>query len=371
MSQKVINKQEDNRQKIKRIERRFESLRTALAILIAVGLVLIVISLVSKQPVEAIRTLLIGPLTNIRQFGNVILFMIPLTFTGLAVSIVFKSNRFNLAADGAFYFGTMAATMVGISSPFPPFITIILALLAGLISGAIIGFIPAVLNRKFGTSELVVSLMLNYVVSYFVMFLFINVFRDADSTNLETLPLAAGVNLGVLFNLGRANIHWGLVIALVIVAIAYIVLFRTKWGYSLRTTGENEKFARYSGLKTGKIIMTAQVIGIALAGLGGSVEMLGRFTTFKFDKSQGYGFDGVLIATLARNNPLFVPLAAFFLAYIRVGADLINLSTDVPAEIISIIQASIILLISAKSFLNQWKQRQIVKETMSHQEEEQ
>lgn len=369
MSNKVLNAQEENRKKVKRIEAKFETLRTGLAILIAIALVLVIISLVSSQPIEAIKTLLIGPVSSARQFGNVIILMIPLTFAGLAISIVFKSNRFNLAADGAFYFGSMIATIVGITSSFPSWLTVIMALFCGLISGAIIGFIPAYLNKKFKTSELVISLMMNYILNYFVLFLFINIFRNKDSAILETLPLQEGVNLGILFRLGKVRVHWGFLIAIVLTVIAYIILYKTKWGYALRSTGINEKFAKYTGLKTASIIMFAQVIGTAIAGLGGAIEMLGRYNTFRFDRSQGYGFDGVIIAALAKNNPMYVPLAAFFLAYIRIGADMINLTTDVPAEIIAFVQASIILLISAKSFLSKWKQRGIVKSTMASIEE--
>lgn len=369
MSQDKRNLQEENRKKIKRIEAKFEALRTALAILIAIAIVLVIISLVSAEPLEAIKTLLIGPLTNMRQFGNVVMLMIPLTFTGLALSIVFKSNRINLSADGAFYLGSMVATIIGITSNLPTYLTVILAMAAGLICGAVIGFIPAYLNRKFQTSELVNSLMLNYIVSHFVLFLFINIFRNKDAAILETLPLKEGVDLGVIFRLGKVKIHWGFAIIIILTVLSYIVLYKTKWGYALRTTGSNEKFARYSGLKTGTVILLAQVIGTAIAGLGGAVEMLGRYSTFKFDRSPLFGFDGILIAALSRNNPIYVPLAAFFLAYIRIGADMINLTTDVPAEIISFVQASIILLVSAKSFLSKWKQKGIVKSTMESVEE--
>lgn len=365
MSQKLITQQDATRRKVKGIEARFEAYRTALAILISLSLVLLVISLVSSSPFEAITLLLIGPLTNLRQFGYVILTMIPILFTGLAIMIVFKSNRFNLAVDGAFYLSMIVAAAIGITSKFSAPITIVLALLAGLGVGAFLGFVPSFLNKVANTSELVVSLMQNYIVGHLVLYLFINVLRDKNSTNLETLPLKPGVNLGSLMRFGRVNIHWGLIIALVLLILSYIVLYRTKWGYALRSTGVNERFAKYTGLNTATIIIISQVIGTAIAGLGGAVEMLGRYPTFRLVKSPGYGFDGVMLTTLARGNPIYLPFAAFFLAYIRIGADMINFATDVPAELIYLVQSAIILLISAKSFLNTWKQRSIVRETIS------
>ena len=145
--------------------------------------------------------------------------------------------------------------------------------------------------------------------------------------------------------------------------LCYIFLYKTKWGYALRATGENEKFALYSGIPVTKVVIWAQIIGTALAGLGGSVEMLGMHSTFKWTASPGYGFDGVIIATLARNNPGLVPFAAFFLAYVRTGADILNRTSDIPAEIISIVQATIIVLVAAEAFLSKWKEKQIVKQT--------
>lgn len=364
MSQKVVKQQDATRKKVRQIEQRFEIYRTTLAILISLALVFVVMMLTSKDPVNAMTLLLIGPITEIRQFGNVILTMIPIMFTGLAITIVFKTNRFNLATDGAFYLGMMVASMVAITSKFSPWITIILALLSGLLVGAILGFIPAILNKIANTSELVISLMQNYVVGHLVLYLFINVFRNPGSSALETFPLQTGANLGILAKFGRVNIHWGLVIGLILIVISYLVIYRTKAGYALRTTGLNEKFAKYTGLDTPKIIIITQVIGTAIAGFGGAVEILGRYTTFKFMKSPGFGFDGILLSILAKNNPIYIPFSAFFLAYIRVGADMVNLRTDVPSEIIFLVQATIILLISAKSFLNKWQQRSIVKGTI-------
>lgn len=362
MSQKDV--QFEIRKKVTQIEGRFEVLRTVLAVGIAMVIVLAVIALVSKQPFTAIRTLLIGPLTNPRQFGNVLVLMIPLMFTGLALTIVFKSERFNLVADSAFYLGSLIAVFIGIFSSLPPLLTVLLALVMGGVGGMFLGYIPATLRKRFGANELVTSLMLNYVVGYFVLYVFSNIVRDPSQNTQMSYPLPDGVNLGSMFTLGRTNIHWGMVIGLLLSVVAYLVMFKTKWGYSLRATGLNEKFAKYTGLDTAKVVLMAQVIGTGVAGLGGAVEMLGNHRTFKWATSQHYGFDGVILAALSRNNPRYVPFAAFFLAYIRIGADMVNLTSDVPAEIISVVQATIILLIAAKSFLSKWKQREIVKATV-------
>lgn len=347
------------RREVKKIESRFEILRTILSLVIALAIVLVIVAFVSKEPLEAIKTLLLGPLSSVRRFADVVQLMIPLSFCGLAITMVFKTKRYNLSADSAFFMGLMVATIVGCFSPFPPFITIILALVLGYLVGCLIGFIPAILGEKFYTDPLVISLMLNYVVGFFVNYLFNYVVRDPYKANMQSLPLQKGVNLGAL--VPKTRIHYGLFIMIACVVICYIILYKTKKGYAVRMTGENEKFARYVSIPVGSVIVGAQTLGTGLAGLGGAVEMIGAYTTFKWQMSPAYGFDGVILATLARNNPLGVPFAAFFLAYIRVGADILNRTSDIPAEIVSVVQATVILLIAAQAFLSRWKQRAIVK----------
>lgn len=340
---------------------RFEVIRTIVAILISLAIVTVIIFLVSDSPIVAIQSLLFGPLTSMKRFANVIELMIPLTFTGLAITIVFKTQRFNLAADSAFFMGSMVALLVGLYSPFPPIATVPLALLAAMLAGAVIGYIPAIIRHKFGANELVTSLMLNYVVGFFVNYIFQYKVRDPQKASMQSLPLPAGVNLGNL--IPGTRIHWGLIIMIVVVLISWIVMYRTRWGYQLRVTGSNEKFAKYSGMRVSLIVILTQAIGTGIAGLGGAVEMLGIHKTFRWSASPGYGFDGVIMSTLARGNPALVPLASFFIAYVRVGADILNRSSNIPSEIVAIIQATIILLVGAQSFLARMRHKALVKQT--------
>lgn len=344
-----------------KLQQRFEVLRTMMAILIAVAIVLVMLLLVSDEPFVAISSLLFGPLTSMRRFANVIELMIPLTFTGLAITVVFKTKRFNLAADSAFFIGSMTALIVALKVNLPPVPTIIVAMLASAVVGGIVGFIPAIIRSKFGADELVTSLMLNYIVGFFVNYLFNFHFRDPQKASLQTYPLPQGTNLSVI--VPGTRIHSGFIIMIVLVIVTWYVMYRTKWGYELRAAGANEKFAKYAGMQVGFVVLAAQVIGTAIAGLGGAVEMLGLHKTFRWTKSPGYGFDGVIMATLARGNPAFVPFAAFFLAYVRVGADILNRTTSIPVEIVAIIQAAIILLVAAQSFLAKSRHRSIVKQT--------
>lgn len=342
------------------IDTRFEILRTVSAIGIALAIVLVIVAFVSSNPIEAITALLLGPVSSLRRFGNVIELMIPLTFTGLAVSVILKTNRFNLSSEGAFFLGGIVATWIAIMSPFSPMITIILIVVATLLVGALVGFIPAILNKKFYANELVTSLMLNYIVAYFVKYLLNNKLRDTSKSIIQSLPIPKDVRLSLL--IPGTRIHVGLLVMILLVVAAWLIIYKTKWGYALRATGANEKFAVYTGIKVSTVVLLAQMIGTAIAGLGGGIEILGMYSSFQWLETPGYGFDGVIISTLARGNPAMVPLSAFFLAYVRVGADILNRTSDIPAEIVSIVQATIILLIAAKAFLAKRKHKMVVKQ---------
>lgn len=354
-----------NKSKAKFNNALFEVLRTLIAIVIALLIVIVIVLLISDNPWEAMAELLLGPVKSAVRIGNVLELMIPLSFCGLAISLTFRAKQYNLVADSAFYAGGLVACIVGIFSPLPPGITIILCMLAGSLVGCVLGYIPAIMKVKFGAMELVSSLMLNYIVGYIGLYIFNNPIRDVSKSTQQSMPLKDGVLLAKLFPESKMRIHWGLFIMLACVIVCTIMMFRMKKGYELRMTGSNENFAFYSGIRTSSVVIGAQVIGAGIAGLGGSVEILGMYSdAFRWVSSPGYGFDGVIIAALAHNNPGLVPFCALFLAYIRVGADAMNRSSDILSEIISIIQATIILLIAAQAFLGRWKQKMVVKQTI-------
>lgn len=338
----------------------FELLRTGVAIAAALTIGFVVTSLVSESPVEAFGYFLKGPFTSIRRFGSFLEAAVPLTFTGLAVSLVFSAGPFNMGAEGQFFIGAVAATAAGVFLDLPPVIHTIVCLAAGMIAGAIGGFIPGVLKARWNASELVASLMLNYVFLKLGMYLITYHLRDPSAGALVSLPLKESSWLPQFTR--TTKLHAGIFVMFLVVFLCYYFLYRTSRGYEARMTGQNLSFARYSGIPVLKVILLIQVLGGAVAGLGGAVEMLGIYRRFQWQASPGYGFDGVIIAILARNNPLLVPLAAVFLAYLRVGADVMAMYADVSAEMVSIIQAVIILLVTAEAFLAGYRHRLTLKE---------
>ncbi len=339
---------------------KFEVIRTIVAIAISLVLALAIIFLISDQPLEALRYLFLGPLESKRRFMNVIELMIPLTFTGLAVTVMFKAKQFNMIAEGVFYFSGVITSIIAIKWTLPMGIHPLVAILIAGIIGGLIATIPSLLLIKWNASELVSSLMMNFVLFNLGLYIINNFYRDANAGAMVSLKFHPTANLGNL--LSGTRLHYGIFLVIIAWLLTCFFLGKTKSGYKLRVTGSNALFAKYSGYKTAAIIILSQFIGGFLAAMGGSVEMMGMYNRFKWQNLTNYGFDGIIVAILAKENPKYVLVTAFFLAFIRIGADQMGSATDVTYEMVSIIQGIVIMLIAAKSFMSKYHQRMIEKE---------
>ena len=358
----------------------FSIIRGLAAILIALGVGAIFIFLTIyintddksqtfSKGLEALKYMLIGPLFttkagvvsfNTMNFYQILAAMIPTIFTGLAVCVMFSANQFNLAGEGVCMTGGFVAALCGIylstGTALDPFICIIVA----AVVGGVIMLIPAFLKVKIGASEMVTTLMLNYVLMYLILhFLNFN-FADRSKGSTQTYAFAESARIPALVE-GGSKLNWGFVVALVFVVIIALFMFRTRWGYSIRMIGINQSFSQYSGMKVGSAIVLSQVIGGVLSGIGGGIEVLGRYSTFLWKELPGYGWTGVTIAILAKNNPIFVPFAALFMAYLNKGCMLMSTYCDIPSEMIDIIQAAIFLFFAAEQFLSKYRQKLVVK----------
>ncbi|HJC81216.1 MAG TPA: ABC transporter permease [Candidatus Mediterraneibacter excrementipullorum] len=335
----------------------FETARTLLAVGIAVVFTIVIIFLVSDQPLNAIYCFFVEPLLSFRYWSNIIELMTPLLFTGLAMTFILQTKVYNLAVEGMFYVGGMGAAMVAILLHMGSGVHAAIALLCGALAGVAVSVIPAALKLKFEANEIVSSLMLNYIVFYVGDYLLKTLIRDPNSTFVSSRRFD---QTATLFEFSR-GIHMGLVIAAVLIVLAYIFLFHTKWGYAIRMCGENKNFAKYSGIGVTSTILISQIIGGLIAGLGGAAYMLGSQQTINYGWRSGYGWDGIMIAIIARNNPKYVPIGAFLLAYLRTGADIMSRNTDVQNEVVSLIQGVIIILVAATGFLAKFKKKITVK----------
>ncbi|MDT3844726.1 MAG: ABC transporter permease [Bacillota bacterium] len=333
----------------------FQMIRTAVAMSAALFVAFFIIILVSDSPFEAIRIFLVKPFSSLRYIGNMIETATPLIFSGLAMTVFFRANLFNLGCEGVYFMAGIAGSMAAIYFALPPGIAQIFCLLAGAVAGIAVMLVSGILRAKYGANEMVVSIMMNSICLGIGCFVLNNVMRDPSVLSLVSYKYRKDALLPKL--VPGTNIHLGFLIALGCAGLVWFLLFRTRMGVALRITGTNAVFAETSGINVTRVILIVHVIAGMLAGIGGITECLGMHKRFEWTALPGYGFDGCMIAMLANNNPYGVIGASLFVAYLRVGADLVNRFSDIPTEMISILQSIIVLLISAERLLHRYKQK--------------
>ncbi|MDR2071176.1 MAG: hypothetical protein LBP81_07170 [Treponema sp.] len=341
----------------------YNIIRVTSAIALAFGIATVIIIIVVKDPAAALRNFFFGAFSTRRNFSKTIEDTIPLVFCGLALNVMHKSGLFSMSADSSFYLAGVSAAILAIGFPAPGIVHQTVILLLGLIIGGLISLIPVLCKRCTGAHELVISLMMNYITYNFGYWLIRRSFIDKTngSFSVRFLPTAS---LGKMFS--GTNIHYGLVIMILTVIFMWFVMDRSRFGKELKITGSNPNFARYAGIPVAGVIIFSQFAGGALAGLGGAVTMIGVFVRFQWILPQNYVWDGILINLLAGTRPLFIPLSAFFISYIRVGANVMSRAGDVDAELVSIIQGIIIMLIASERFLYRMRKRKEEREALQH-----
>ena len=314
---------------------------------------------------KALREMLISPIFrkdgsfSLKGFSDVLAGMIPILFTGLATCVMFAAKQFNLGAEGGVMLGAFITALVAIYARLPGPLLIIVAVLAGGACAGAVMLIPAVLKAKLGVSEMVNSLMLNYVIMYVIKYLMNTHLADTSKGITQTFPFQENAVIPQIVNNG-SRLSWGFAVGIAVVILIWFFMYRTKWGYGIRMTGMNQPFVMYSGMNVAMIIILSQVLGGFLAGMGGGIEMLGRYNVYNWSALPGYGWTGITVAILAGNNPLYVPLAAFFMSYLTKGCTLMSTNADIPSQLISIIQALIFIFFAARQFLAGYRQKLVV-----------
>ena len=278
---------------------------------------------------------------------NTLVATTPLILTGLAVAIPFQAGLFNIGAEGQFIMGAFFGTLVGVYVDLPPIIHPIAVMIAGFAGGALWGFIPGYLRAKLGAHEVINTIMLNFVGILFVNYAVRGPFKDPNPSSVQTLPLHESAEL--LRIAGR--LHLGFFVAIIVAIIMYYFLFRTTWGFSLRTTGQNPDAAEYAGIRPKSEYIKSMVIAGGLAGLAGILEVQGLTRVLTEGFASGYGFDAIAVSLLALNNPLAIIPAAFIFGILRIGGDFLQIRAGLSIHIVSILQALILLFVSATAIV--------------------
>ena len=350
-------------------EKPFEFLRIIVSILISLAITFILLCFVTDNPVGNFIQLLALPLKGITKgklfyFGYVIAKMIPLCFAGLATLLYFRTGLFNLSTEGVFYFSGIVCTFFAINPNLLTGNSLIdsaIVILVGGISGGIIALIPGFLKAKWNADEMVISLMLNSILfgigfHILVEYLAVGGITAAASANFLDSALLEKL-------VPNTQIHSGLIVVLLTVVAVYVLLFKTKLGYSINITGLNKHFARYSGMSAFGLFMVVHFIAGFIGGVGSSVELMGMYPNFQWSVLPGLGFTGALMANIGKNHPIGVFLAAFGISYLRAGAQLLaNTNPAIDINMIAIVEVILTLLISSQYFLKSWREKQMLKE---------
>ena len=220
----------------------FEPIRILTAIVLAYGLALLVIGLISDNPMYVIKQFMFGPFENIRRMGNMIEFMVPIIFTGLGMCLMLQVNQFNLIGDGIVYLSAAVTAYLATNmlSALPIIISPMVLILIGALIGAVFALIPAIIKVKFGANEVVVSLMLNYILVLFGKYLLVHKMSDPSITYSGSYPLPDAARLTRI--IPRTEVSTGIILALVAVFLVHLFLYKTKKGYEIRMVGANIKF---------------------------------------------------------------------------------------------------------------------------------
>jgi simple sugar transport system permease protein len=314
-----------------------------LGALIALLIGALLIFLAGSDPLISYQAMLTGAFGGSRQITETILKAIPLLLIGLGLTVAFKARVWNIGAEGQYFIGALFGSVVALQfSNLPAVILIPAILIAGLLGGALWGLIPALLRIKRGMSEIISTLMLNYVAIFLVEYMARGPLQDPDGFLPESAQFARAARLPRLF---ETRVHIGALIALALIPIVYILIWRTPLGFRLRAIGSRASVARFAGINVEFGVIFVLVFSGALAGLTGIMEVSHLHTRLKGAISGGYGFTGILVALLGQLHPAGVFFAAVFFAALTIGAESMHTLTGLPATLADAIQALVVLFV--------------------------
>ncbi len=309
----------------------------------------IVISFMGYNPFEAYGALIQGALGNSKMFVITIKKSIPLIFSGLAVAIAFKCSVFNIGVEGQFMAGAMSAALVGIYCPLPAVLHIPLTILAGIAGGMICAYIPAVLNRYFNVGVVISTIMFNYIIALLVQYLVMGPFHG-DSSAQATNAIAETARLPRILP-KPYQLNLGFIILIIVVVFVYLLMNKTTTGFEMKTVGLNPLAGEVQGIKASRNMFLALLISGGIAGIGGSVEVMGSLNKMVLGFSTGYGFSGIPIALMAQSNPIAILFSGFFFGMMSSGSLLMQSKVGVSPDIIDLIKGLVVVFICTQYFI--------------------
>lgn len=342
------------------------ALRTLGMIAISIVLALLVgavfISIVGVSPLEAYEYLLLKPYSTSLGFGEVITKAIPLIIVGVGVAFAATGGCNNLGGEGQMYVGTLGAILVATSGfgEALGFWALPVGMLTGVIFGAIWGGFAGFMRAYYGSNELIVTLMLNYVSTYLISFMVHGPIMEHAGVNPQSEAVPEIMRMGKLWTGTRA--HWGVLIAAACILIYWFVKKYTRFGYNLRIVGKSPKAAQYAGCNVKLYKLLSMALAGGFAGLAGAVEIFGVQYRLIEGICDGMGVTGMVVALIGCLNPIGIVVSAMMLAGLDAGAEKMQISCGVPVTLVDILQGIIVLFILVSFSYRSIQRRRVRKE---------
>ena len=330
----------------------------------------LIVLLIGDNPFQTFALLVGNSFGSLNDIGYTLFIATPLIFTGLAVAVAFRCGLLNIGAEGQLYVATFVTAWVGIKfggtvvnvfgenvdyswTSLPAILLVPLCIIAAIVAGGIWGAIPGFLKAKFGSHEVINTIMLNFIgialVSYFTQYHY----KQAGDPILQTVPIGEAAHIPRIsqFIPGMPDfvpLSVAFLIAILMCVLVYIFLWKTKWGYELRAVGENPTAAEYGGISPQRQIIIAMTISGGLAGMVAIGEVMGYRYRYYDGFSDGWGFLGIAVALFGRNHPLGIFFAAIFFAVLKRGDIFVDAFTEyVSKDLVEVLQAIVILFVAS------------------------
>lgn len=342
------------KRKENRFKENFQAVLPALtAVLLAflVGAVLLVLS--GNNPGTAYLSLFRGAFGSTHRLAETLVKATPLIILGLAISIAFKGQLWNIGGDGQFTLGAICAVYVALNFPLPPLILLPLTFVGAFVGGACWGGIAGYLKAKFNANEVITTIMLNYMALYFLEWLVKGPMIDPMGHGFpQTVLIKEGLRLPIL--LSGTRLHAGLFLALVLIVGGYF-FWKTTFGFRIEMVGQSPEVAKYSGVNVPRTVVLTMVLSAGLAGIAGWSEVFGIHYRLLENISGGYGFLAIVVALLANLNPFGIIISAFFFSALMVGGNTMQRLVGVPFSLVDIIEGLVIIFVISREMYSRWR----------------
>ena len=321
------------------------------AILLALVVGGLVILLSGNNPIQGYAIIVEGALGKTSGIRQTVKNFIPLLGTALAIAPCFKMKFWNIGAEGQIIMGAIFATYFGVfHGDWPKAVLLPVMFLAGIVGGGLWGAIPAFFKTRFGTNETLLTLMLNYIALYLIMFLREGPWRDPSNMAFPQIAtIGENARLGEVF-----GVHAGWIVALVLVVLVFVYMKYTKHGYEISVVGESQNTARYAGMNVSKIVLRTMFISGAICGLAGMVQVSGNTYNLSDGIAGGVGFTAIIVAWLARLNPFVIVVITALFSILEKGSSVMQSAFGLSSAVSDILQGIILFVVLAVDFFTRY-----------------